>query len=134
MGNVLVVAEHLNGALADVTFEMLGHAKSLAGDLGGSCEALLIGGSAEMVGQLGAAAKVYTVDAPGDFNPESHLAAVVAAVQAASPRLVLIGSTSMGMDLASGLSVQAGLPLAAYALGISAAGGKLQCKRATGAL
>ena len=29
--DVLVVAEHLQGALGDITFEMLGQAKSLAG-------------------------------------------------------------------------------------------------------
>lgn len=125
MGDVLVVAEHLNGALAETTFEMLGRGKALAGSLGGACRALLIGGSPEMVGQLAAADTVYTVEAPAEFNPETHLAAAAAAVQAASPQLVMIGSTAMGMDLAAGLSVQAGLPMAAYCTAVDAEGGKI---------
>ncbi len=109
--DVLVVAEHLRGALTDITFEMLGAAKALAGELGGSAQVVLIGGSDEMVAELGAADGVVAVagEGLGDFNPESHAAALQAVVEARQPRLTMVGYTAMGMDLATTVATRAGL-------------------------
>ncbi len=122
--DVLVVAEHLKGKLDDVTFEMLGMGKALAGELGGSLIAALIGGSAEMADELGAADLVMSVGGSdmADFNPETHGAALEAVVDAKSPRAVLVAYTSMGMDLASTLSVKKGMAHAAF--GTAIAGGE----------
>jgi len=117
MGDVLVVAEHLNGELADITFEMLGMAKSL-----GPINVALLGGTDDMVGQLGAAANVFQVDCGSDYNPESYSVALKAVVDAKSPQIIMVGNTSMGMDLANTLSVQNGLPLAAACKSVSAGG------------
>ncbi len=108
--DVMVVAEHLGGKLADVTFELLATGKELAGQLGGSLMVALIGGDDVMVGELGAADLVLCLGASelADFNPESHAVALEAAVVAKAPRAVLIGYTSMGMDLASTLAVRSG--------------------------
>lgn len=121
MGNdVLVVAEHLKGKLDDVTFEMLGMGKALAGELGGSLIAALIGGTDEMAGALGVADLV--VQAGGedlaDFNPETHGAALEAVVDAKSPRAVLVSYTSMGMDLASTLAIKKDMAHAAFGIGV----------------
>lgn len=118
--DVLVVAEHLSGALADITFEMLGQAKTLAGQLGGSAGVALVGGDDGMVAEFGAADFVVRVDGDDlpNFNPESHLAALEAVVAAKSPRVVMIGYTSMGMDLASSLAVGAGMAHAASCLSV----------------
>jgi len=118
--DVLVVAEHLKGGLADITFEMLGQAKKLAGELGGKTAVALIGGSDEMASQLGAADLVVRVDGAAltDFNPESHLAALQAVVAAKAPQVVMVGYTSMGMDLASGLAAGADLAHAASCLSV----------------
>jgi electron transfer flavoprotein alpha subunit len=125
MGNdVLVVAEHLKGSLDDVTFELLGMGRALAGELGGSLIAALVGGSDEMAGQLGVADLVVQVGGLelADFNPESHGAALEAVVDAKSPRAVLVSYTSMGMDLASTLAVKKGMAHAAF--GTAVAGGE----------
>jgi electron transfer flavoprotein alpha subunit len=126
MGDVLVVTEHLNGALGDVSFELLAAGRKLAGELGGSCAALLVGGTTGMVGQLGAADKVLTVEGEADYNPERHAACVLAAVAAQSPQVVLVPSTSMGMDLAATVAARSGRPLAAYCVAVEAAGGAVQ--------
>ncbi len=109
--DVLVVAEHLRGALTEVTFEMLGAARALAGELGGEAWVALIGGSDRMAAELGAAAGVVAVSGEGlgDFNPESHAAALQAVVEARRPRLTMVGYTAMGMDLATTLAARAGL-------------------------
>ena len=119
--DVLVIAEHLRGKLADITFEMLGRGKALAKETGGACIVALIGGTDAMVGELGAADRVARVDGAGleQFNPESHSAALAAVVAAKQPRLVLVGYTSMGMDLATTLAVTTHLPQASSCLSVT---------------
>jgi len=142
--DVLVVAEHGQGKLDDITFEMLGAGKALAAQTGGACVVALIG-AADLASRLGAADKIVTVDGEGleNFNPESHGAALAAIVEHASPRVVMIGYTSMGMDLASGLAVKADMAHAASCLEVQAGdtvtatsqlyGGKLNVKTDLGA-
>jgi len=64
MNEILVLAEHRDGELTDVTFEMLGKAGELTGAGGGSVTALLLGaGVGEMADKLtGYADEVLTVD------------------------------------------------------------------------
>ena len=119
--DVLVVAEHLSGEIADVTFELLGKARALADANGGAVSAALLGsGLREAASSLGVADKVVYVDHPqlADFNPEAYSAALVELVSKEAPRLTLIAYTSMGMDLASALSVRCEAPLAGYALNV----------------
>ncbi len=118
MGDVLVVAEHLNGELEEITFEMIGMAKTV----GGNINVALLGGTDDMASQLGAAANVYNVDCGSDYNPESYSAALKAVVDAKSPQIIMVGNTSMGMDMANTLSVQNGIPLAAACKSISGGG------------
>ena len=51
-----VIAEHLRGELADVTFEMLGKARELVDATGGRLRAVLIGKDVkDLAGRLGLA-------------------------------------------------------------------------------
>jgi len=128
MSTVYVVVEHQSGSIADVTFEMIGVGRNLAGASGGSVIAILMGtGTSSLAAQLGAADGVIAVDDPGleNYNPASYGKTLAAVIAASAPGVVLIGNTSMGMDLAAGLSVDANLPLVAYASDVSAAGGSL---------
>jgi electron transfer flavoprotein alpha subunit len=124
---VLILAEHLNGKLADITLEMAGKGRELAGALGGrSVVALLGNNAASLAGGLAADSVLYVDDpALADFNPEAYGRVLAALVRDRGPRLVMIGNTSAGMDLAAGLSVAAGLPLIAYVNGLAAEGGAL---------
>jgi len=119
--DVLVVAEHLRGKLSDITFELLGRGRTLAKELGGTCAVALIGGTDAMVAELGAADRVVRVDGAGleQFNPETHAAALAAVVAAKQPRIVLVGYTSIGMDLATTLAVTAKRPQASSCLSVS---------------
>lgn len=120
-GDVLVVAEHLRGRLADITFELLGRGKALANELGGACIVALVGGTDAMLSELGAADRVVRVDGSGldQFNPESHAAALAGVVAAKQPRIVLIGYTSIGMDLATTLAVTAGMRQASSCVSVT---------------
>ena len=123
---ILVVVEHLKGKIEDITFEMLGIGKQIAGSTGAELVALLLGSGADsLASQLGAAAKVIYIDDANlaDYNPQAYCKAVGSVVADTQPKMVLIGNTSMGMDIAGGVSIDQKMPFVAYASGISADGG-----------
>jgi len=121
MGDVLVITEHMQGEFQDITFEMLGKAKELAN--GGRCSALVYGAMKNKAAELGAADRVVSVGAGDDFNPEAYAAAAKAVVQSESPSLVLVGSTSMGMDIGPVVGTALNLPVVAYCSEIESEGG-----------
>jgi len=111
--DVLVVAEHFRGRLNDVTFELLGKGREIAQALGGKLAVALLGHEVRsMASELGAAHLVYVADRAElrEFIPDRYGAVVQIALKEAAPRLVLLGSTSMGLDLLSLLSARGGLP------------------------
>jgi electron transfer flavoprotein alpha subunit len=123
---ILVVVEHLKGKIEDITFEMLGKGKEIADSTGSELVALLLGSGADgMASQLGAASKVIYVDDANlaEYNPQAYCKAVGAVVADTQPKMVLIGNTSMGMDIAGGVSIDQNMAFIAYASGISADGG-----------
>jgi electron transfer flavoprotein alpha subunit len=75
---------------------------------------------------IGADSVLYVDDsALAEFNPEAYSRVLAALIKERGPRVVVIGNTSVGMDLGAGLSVATGLPLIAYVNGLAAAGGTL---------
>ncbi|MBX0330913.1 hypothetical protein K2Z83_24965, partial [Oscillochloris sp. ZM17-4] len=113
--DILVIAEHLDGKIADISYEMTGKARELATALGGKVTVALLGSG--MAGQAGGFNSDTTlcIDDPAlaNFNPEAYGRVVAALIAARAPRLTLLGSTSSGMDLAAWLAVRSGLPCVA---------------------
>ena len=111
--NILVVAEHFQGHVTDITFELLGEARELARALGGNVGVALLGHDvAGLVSALGAADVVYVADCLElrEFIPDSYAAVLGSKIAHASPRVILLGSTSVGLDLLSLLSARLNLP------------------------
>jgi electron transfer flavoprotein alpha subunit len=81
-------------------------------------------GVENMAGQLAVADKVIYVDDANlaEFNPQSYCKAVSEVVASNQPKMVMIGNTSMGMDIAGGVSIDQNMPFVAYVSGISADG------------
>jgi electron transfer flavoprotein alpha subunit len=126
--DVFVIAEHLEGKLSDVTFEMLGKARSLARALGGRVVAVLLGHEVTTLAeQLGAADQVLYLEDAGlrSFIPERAEQALRALLQDEKPALTMIANTSMGMDLAAALSAALDWPLIAYCSNVQAEDGKI---------
>ncbi len=113
--DVFVVTEHMDGKFADVSFEMVGKAKGLAATLGGRSIAVVLG--------YGISADVFASDGTtyvedpqlAEFNPEAYGKVLEALLKEAAPRVVLLGWTARGMDLAAWLSARLGRPCVAYA-------------------
>jgi electron transfer flavoprotein alpha subunit len=121
--DVAVIAECAGGVLTDTTFELLGKARQLADGWGGRAIAVLVGNGA-LAGQLGRADLVVTINGPGldDYSSDSYLDAVMAAIGDCAPRLVLLPTTTTGLDLAGAMSVRWNAPLVSYVVEVIAEG------------
>ena len=122
MGDILVLAEHRQGALRDVSFEMMAVAPALAADMGGEVTVLLIGsGVDEMAKKLAAyGSKVLVIDDPlfENFNADKYQKVLSALIDDLKPALVMTGQTAQGVDFMPALAVEKGLPLVAEAIAL----------------
>jgi electron transfer flavoprotein alpha subunit len=123
--DVWVVVETLRGEVLEITYTMLAAGRVLADGLGGKLTAVLAGSDATgLAGTLGAADNVTYVDHPAlaDFTPDAYRRTIVGLARGAPPRAMLLGHSSMGMDLAGGISVELSAPLvsACQTLGMEA--------------
>ncbi len=121
--DVLVVAERSGGQFGDITFELLGKAKEIASALGGKAGVVLLGDTSG-VDALGAADVVYTIDDPSlsNYNPEATEASLIGLLRQVEPRLLLMGTSTYGLDWGGALSVAWDAQLASYVVGLSLEG------------
>ncbi len=133
MGNVLVLAEHRQGALRDISFEMLAVAPGLAGNMGGEAVVLLIGsGMDEMAKKIaGYGVKVMVVDDPlfENFNAEKYQKVLSALIDDLKPALLMTGHTAQGVDFMPALAVEKKMPLVTEAIGLEYEGDVLKVTR-----
>lgn len=125
--DILVITEHLGGQVADISYEMIGIAKELAGAFGGRAIAVVLGsGAADLAGGFASDATLY-VDDPAleHFNPEAWGKVILALMSERSPRVTMFGSTAMGMDVAAWLSVKTGQTCLAYVKNLAVEAGEL---------
>ncbi len=113
--DILVIAEIWQDAVSDVTQELLGGARQLAIASGGEVVAVLLSADGDQFASaLSGADRVLVIDDPAlaAYTPEPFVAALAAVIGELGPRAVLVGSTSMGWDLAPLLAARLGVPLA----------------------
>lgn len=132
--NILVLVEHFNGVLREITFEMLGVARKLADAAeGGSVQALLVGqGTAGWISQLGAADTVLLLDEEGQelLSPEVVLSLLQSFVGQKTADLILLGGTNLTFGLGARLAMRTGLPLVNFCRGVRVENGAIVCSSA----
>jgi electron transfer flavoprotein alpha subunit len=133
MNEILVLAEHREGALRDITLEMLGKARSLGDSSGKTVTALLLGSG---VGGFADTLKDHTdevlvLDHGGltSFNSAVYQPVLADIIGSREPALVMIGHTAFGVDLAPSLAVALGLPFASDCVDLAYDGDKLSATR-----
>ncbi len=111
--DVFVVAEHLRGRVADISYVMLAAARPLAQGVGGKVTAILLGHNAQDLARDFAADDVLYIDHPAlaDFNSDAYRVVLAGLISEQSPRAVLFGHTTIGTDVAGLLSAKLSLPL-----------------------
>jgi electron transfer flavoprotein alpha subunit len=102
---VMIFAETTDGKLAPITRELLGIGRKLANDLSEELSALVAGGGvADIAAEVVAYGvdKVYIVDDPllQDYRTDPYVAVIEKVVKQTNPRILLLGQTIIGRDLA----------------------------------
>lgn len=111
--DILVIIEHLRGEVKEISYTLLAAAQRLAEGTGGEVKGVLLGSGVENLAQNLAADQVIYFDHAqfSEFTSDAYLQAIEAIINEYTPRAVLFGHTSIGMDVASSLSARADLPL-----------------------
>lgn len=115
MGEIMVLAEHRQGEVRDITFEMLFKARELCQQNSHSLTAVLMtdgqGSYADQLKSWANEVVVFKDDRLGNFNADFYNVILAALIEERKPFIVLMGHTPWGMDLAPALSVKTGYPL-----------------------
>jgi electron transfer flavoprotein alpha subunit len=125
---IVVIAEHLKGELSDITLEMLACGRELANASGSELICMVLTDDPLPFKALPFASdKTIIVKNPvlGTFNPEAYCKVLSHMLREMSPRIALMGSTSVGMDLAGMLSVTLGATVVGNCTRIQIEGRKL---------
>ncbi len=116
MTELFCLAEHRQGQIRDITFEILTKGKEIAEKTNADLTAVLLGKDvkeqAKTISEY--AEKVLLVEDAKleNFNSEAYKKELINLINEHKPLLTMIGHTSFGVDLAPSLAVACGLPLA----------------------
>jgi electron transfer flavoprotein alpha subunit len=113
---VLVFGEVKEARLAVITTELLGCGRQLADELGQELACLLVGSDVSGLAQEAisfGADKVYVVDDPllKNYQTDAYLPVADKVAKQAMPRIILLGQTDIGRDLAPRLAFRLGTAL-----------------------
>jgi len=129
MGEIFVLAEHRQGELRDITFEMLGKGQELAAAMDAPLAAVLLGhGVEDFATELTKHAnQVLSIEDERleHFNSAAYQQVLAHLIAERQPCLVLMGQSAYGMDLAPSLATQLDLPLATDCVGLEFEDGQL---------
>ncbi|KAF0107253.1 MAG: electron transfer flavoprotein alpha subunit [Anaerolineaceae bacterium] len=122
--DIFVVIEHLRGEVAEISYVMLAGARQLSQSSGGNVTAILLGHNAQgLTGNLAADKALYVDHAAlAEFTSDAYITALAGPIREHAPRAVIFGHSSIGMDIASGLSAKLGLPIVASCRSFTAEG------------
>ncbi|MCZ6708721.1 MAG: electron transfer flavoprotein subunit alpha/FixB family protein [Chloroflexi bacterium] len=136
MASVLVIGEVDGGSLTAGTAELLGAATRLSADLGGGVACALIGagvtGAADAAIAAGADT-VYVAEHEGlaQYQTETYVPVAAAIAKQDGPKVVLLGQTSVGRDLAPRLATRLESAAAMDALSIEVEGDRVKATRSS---
>lgn len=134
MGSILVVAEIQGGRIREASYELAAFAQKVASASGRSVASLVMGASvgalAEELSKRGGG-KVYAAENPAlaQYNAETALAAIKAAVAAAGADLILVSNTPSGWDVAPRLAAALDAGFVSDCFLVAVEGGGLVFKR-----
>ena len=121
---VIVYGELTNGKLPSITTELLGCGRSLADELKEDLSCLLLSdtvGDAPKEAIAFGADKVYIIEDPllKEYQTETYIQVVEKLAKEISPRIILMGQTPIGRDLAPRLAFRLGTGLSTDCVDLS---------------
>lgn len=132
MQHVIVVVEHRKEHTRKVTYELATQARALAGKLGGTARALVLGEGAAALAQTLKAYPLDVVHVAEDEDVDRYLIDptidyVEAVARAAGPSLILVPNTMFGRDVASRLVARLDAGVVADVTGFDVEDGRVAC-------
>ncbi len=116
MDEIMILAEHRDGELRDITFEMLTLANKLGKENDIAVTTLFLGHEASDLSDRlkGACDTILIMEDPelANYNADQYLMAMETVIKSRNPTLTFIGHTAMGMDLAPAMAARLSLPIA----------------------
>jgi len=116
MAEIFVLAEHRQGQIRDITYEMLTKAHEIAGKANAETTAIILGKDVKDKAAALAeyAQKVILIQDPKleHFNSEAYHKVLAQLIKEHRPLLTMVGHTSYGIDLAPRLAAALQTPLA----------------------
>lgn len=112
-GPILILAEHLKGEIADITYEMLGIGRKLADELKVPLHSIVFGKDGESIAtHLGVSDLVFVLNNPQMDIPSTDVASNIlkSLIEQKTYSLVLIGGTNVSTGIGPKLSFRSGLP------------------------
>lgn len=133
--DVWVYIEHKDGNASPMSFELLGIGKELAGNLGSSVCAFVVGENVENIAKETfsyGASKVYTVEDAvfKGFRAETYAKAASFLLDKYKPEIALFRATSQGTDVSAASAASLGFGLCTDSIGIRVDGGQIKLTRA----
>ncbi|KPK89156.1 MAG: hypothetical protein AMJ94_12885 [Deltaproteobacteria bacterium SM23_61] len=133
MAEILVAIEHRKQSLAEVSLQMLSKGRQLCDQTGDELVAVVMGrvasGYAERLARWADRVLVARNDKAGESLAEPCQKVLTSIIKERKPRLVLIGHSSFGMDLAPALAVAVNAPLATDCISIGIENGAISVTR-----
>ena len=131
---VLVVGDASRGRLTGSASELLALGRKIADALGGTLDFLALGIDATEVARDAAAAgtdRICVADGANrrGYHPEAFAALVLGACRELTPRVVVLGHSALGLDLAPRVAFGLGARWATNCVGVTVEAGTLRCLR-----
>lgn len=132
-GDVLVIAEHLEGRLAPSTLELVAASRELVSQSGGAAKAAVFGHGAKPLADTltGHGIEVLLAEHPAlaEYTAGGYGQAVRALVESMTPRVLLLAHTAQGYDLAPAVAGVLDLPLVTNCIALRVDGDRLVATR-----
>jgi electron transfer flavoprotein alpha subunit len=133
MSEILVVIEHRKQSLSDVSLQMLSKGRQIADQTGDELVAVVIGndvrGYGEKLAKWADSVLVVQNDEAQESLAEPCQKILASIIKERKPKLVLIGHSSFGMDLAPSLAIEINAPLMTDCIDITIGNGVISTTR-----
>ncbi len=116
MNDIFVYIEHFQNIVADISYICLAQAQQIAKLMNVKVVAVLLGKNTDQLSEKLLANEVITVnhDDLSEFTYETYITVLTNLLKDKNPGLILFGDTTIGSDLAGGLSVRLNLPVVSF--------------------
>ncbi|OGC39007.1 hypothetical protein A2Y85_06565, partial [candidate division WOR-3 bacterium RBG_13_43_14] len=122
MSKIIALVEHRQGSIKDITFEILTMGRKIAQPKGLKLTAVLLGfntaSSADILKPWADRVLVADHEMFKNFNAETYQLTLAALLKQENPRLVMIGHSLCGADLAPALATELSIPFTTDCLGV----------------